>query len=125
MSEEHTVELCECNGKDWSQLCSCGSEAFVFKIFKIKVECIPPHDGKRKLVPSEPSQSNPLLKMENLFTAPGEHISQCRIKTGGKKKQKKNRTGTYITLHDCVMTTRGILQEKIILTGFDEKGNSY
>lgn len=33
-------------------------------------------------------------------------------------------TGTYITLHDCRMTTRGILQEKIILTGFDEKGNS-
>lgn len=64
---------------------------------------MPPRDGKRKLVPSEPSQSNPLLKMENLFTAAGEHISQCRIKTGKKKPNKKPHTKQEHILHSMIV----------------------
>lgn len=131
---EPTVTICEWNGMDWFQNCSCvkvcttpeprtneyhsGWNDIPAYNLKTKGECMPHCDGKRKLVPSVPSRSNPLLKMKNVFTAPGKHISQCRIKTGKK-------TGTCITLRDCGLTTKGILKKKIILTGFEEKGNSY
>lgn len=79
---------------------------------------MPCHHGKRRLDSSVLSQSNPLLKMKNLFTAPGKHISQCTIKTGKK-------AGTYITLHDSGVTAKGVLPKKIALAAFEEKGNSY
>lgn len=80
---------------------------------------MPPRDGKRKLVPPEPSHSNPLLEMENLFIAPGEHVSQCRIKTG------KTNTKTAIYYSSRLWNDYKRLQKQVILTGFEEKGNSY
>lgn len=45
--------------------------------------------------------------------------------TSANAQSKQEKTGTYITLRDCGMTTKGILPKKIILTPFEEKGNSY
>lgn len=71
------------------------------------MECMPPRDGRRKLVPPETSHSNPLLEMENLFTAPGEHVGQCRIKTGGKK--------TYYSSYYSQMTIRGYKRKSSLI----------